>query len=241
MAQEVATASAQPAGRRGRFGVGSLLVLVTLIGIACAALIRGGVERRNAAAELRAAGAKLSFDPRRLSLLRKVRGAILGADAADNLYQVALRDAVVGDEIFAPLGQFPEVQSLGLEKTHVTDRGFASLPPLRNLRYLMLTDVQISDAAAALHRYGCPELFHLNLGGTNITDVGVAEVAQMPRLTDLHLNATKVTDAAIKNLAPLLKLNDLGLRGTAVTSAGLDARTQFTNLEHLSALPHGRR
>ena len=131
-------------------------MLITLIGIGCAVFVRGGLERRQAVEALCAAGGEIQFDGREPSLLQKARRAILGRDGATDVSGVDLRDGNVGDEIFASLVRLPEMTSLGLEKSRVTDRGFATIGALGNLRYLILTDVPISDAAAA---HICPRYF----------------------------------------------------------------------------------
>jgi YHS domain-containing protein/uncharacterized membrane protein len=66
-----------------------------------------------------------------------------------------------------------------------------------------------------------PNLRWLDLGGTRVTDAGLAAVASMPNLKRLHLERTPITDAGLKSLTRLPALEYLDLYGTAVTDAGL--------------------
>jgi uncharacterized membrane protein/YHS domain-containing protein len=61
----------------------------------------------------------------------------------------------------------------------------------------------------------------LNLAGTDVTDAGLATLAEMPNLQRLRLERTKVTDAGMAHLAKLEKLEYLNLYGTEITDAGL--------------------
>jgi hypothetical protein len=65
------------------------------------------------------------------------------------------------------------------------------------------------------------DLLWLDLSRTNITDTGLASLAQMPNLERLDLRATAVGDEGLKALAGLRSLATLSLYGTKVTDAGL--------------------
>ena len=61
----------------------------------------------------------------------------------------------------------------------------------------------------------------LTLGGTQITDAGLKEVAKMQNLTHLYLDVTKITDAGLKDIAKMQNLTVLKLYNTKITDAGL--------------------
>ncbi|MGL4553566.1 MAG: hypothetical protein ACRC33_20585 [Gemmataceae bacterium] len=61
----------------------------------------------------------------------------------------------------------------------------------------------------------------VNLEGTEVTDVGLKELAALKNLTTLCLWCTEVTDVGLKELAALKKLTSLGLINTKVTDAGV--------------------
>ena len=67
-----------------------------------------------------------------------------------------------------------------------------------------------------------PDLDHLDLSGTRITDAGMAHVVRLRRLRLLDLSETAITDAAVPHLTRLTKLWSLSLHGTAVTDAAVE-------------------
>ena len=90
-------------------------------------------------------------------------------------------------------------------------------------------DNQVGDEdLIALQELGA--LDRLILSGTNITDVGVAHVADLRTLTALELNDTPVTNAAINHLRGLSRLTHLNLAGTAITD---EAIAQLRQMPHL--------
>lgn len=73
----------------------------------------------------------------------------------------------------------------------------------------------------------------LDLGSTQVTDKGMAQLVSFPHLVRLHLQKTAVTDAGLAHLAKLPHLEYLNLYGTAVTDAGIG---QLAPLQHLHSL-----
>jgi hypothetical protein len=78
-----------------------------------------------------------------------------------------------------------------------------------------------------------PKVFELNLKDTQITDAGLANIAGLATLSRLHLEKTKVTDAGLEHLKGLGNLEYLNLYGTAVTDAGLEHLKALANLKRL--------
>lgn len=64
-------------------------------------------------------------------------------------------------------------------------------------------------------------LAHLNLRATDITDAGLAAIANQATLVRLHLEKTKITDSGLAHLKGLVNLEYLNLYGTQVSDAGL--------------------
>jgi len=73
----------------------------------------------------------------------------------------------------------------------------------------------------------------LDLGGTSVTDAGLAGLARMRRLERLHLDGLKVTDDGLARLSPLRQLEYLNLRGTLVTDKGMPALRSLPRLRSL--------
>jgi len=78
-----------------------------------------------------------------------------------------------------------------------------------------------------------PQLQHLNLSGTQVTDAELPVLAALTQLQDLDLSSTQVTDAGLPVLAALTQLQDLDLSNTQVTDAGLPVLRALTQLQAL--------
>ena len=92
---------------------------------------------------------------------------------------------------------------------------------------------RIDDEAVGRLAGIAPQVLWLDLGGTRVTDAGLAAVAQLPQLTRLHLQQTAVTDAGLAHLSGLSRLEYLNLYGSRVTDAGLEHLAGLTSLRSL--------
>src|SRR5262245_48052181 len=72
------------------------------------------------------------------------------------------------------------------------------------------------------------------LGGSQVTDAALKEVAAFKNLQTLNLPNTAVTDAGLKELATLTNLQTLDLYGTTVTAVGLKELAPLGNLQSLN-------
>jgi uncharacterized membrane protein len=79
----------------------------------------------------------------------------------------------------------------------------------------------------------------LSLGGTRVTDDGLAVVEQFRNLTRLHLDRTDVSDTGVQHLTKLTRLEYLNLYGSRVTDTGLSELGGLTALRHLYAWQTG--
>ncbi len=121
----------------------------------------------------------------------------VAADSPDLDANLSLGGSRITDDSLASLTPlFPNLKSLSLARTAITDKGLASL----------------ADAAA---------LESLHLEGTAITDAGLASLTKLPRLSYLNLHSTKITDAGLRTLASLKPLRKLYVWGTGVTEQGV--------------------
>jgi len=89
------------------------------------------------------------------------------------------------------------------------------------------------DGALAQLSPIAPAVQWLDLGGTSVTDAGLAALGPMRRLARLHLDQTKVTDSGLARLSQLKQIEYLNLRGTAVTDRGLAALRALPRLRNL--------
>ena len=114
------------------------------------------------------------------------------------------------------------------------------------------------EAIAAIKRLGGKvevdennDVVDVSLGGTKITDVGLAHLEGLTKLKSLYLSKTEVTGAGLVHLKGLTGLEKLSLFLTKVTDAGLvhlkglnkletlflsDTKVTDAGLEHLKGL-----
>ena len=125
----------------------------------------------------------------------------------------AMRDEVIGRLVH--LANLQRLTVLSFADTHITDAGLAHLSGMGELRTLHITNAQISGEG--FQSAGLQRLMNLFLGGSQITDGGLMQIASFPNLTSLNLSRTQITDAGITQLRGLPNLQWMNLRNTTVT------------------------
>ena len=81
------------------------------------------------------------------------------------------------------IGQFPELGTLDLSHTRVTDAGMPALDNLHALNYLVLAYTAVTDDGLA-KLTDLPSLRHLTLTGSKVTAQGMARIKKLyPSLT----------------------------------------------------------
>lgn len=148
---------------------------------------------------------------------------------------------------------FPELRSLAIYYSHVTEdgiwtvaklphleeltlshfRGVVTDPDLRplidcqNLRILNLMNAAITDESMSLFAE-MPSLRTLALTGTKVTDAGLEKVKKHPHLESLTLSSTKIGDRGVSHLATMTSLKSLRLDSTKITDASLKMLTALS-------------
>ena len=150
-----------------------------------------------------------------------------------NLQTLGLSRTKVTDKGLVHLQGLTKLEKLGLSGTRVTDAGLVHLKGLMNLKELDLSDTNVT-AAGLVHIEGLTNLKKLLLSGPAIADAGLAHLEGLTKLEKLGLGRTQVTDAGLEYLQGLTKLEKLGLSGTQVTDAGLVHLKGLTNLTSLN-------
>ncbi len=90
-----------------------------------------------------------------------------------------------------------------------------------------ITDVDLAELG------GLTKLECLLLGGTAVTDAGLAHLSCLTNLKVLAVSDTAVTDAGLVHLSGMTSLEVLAVNDTAVTSAGVVHLSRLTKLEIL--------
>lgn len=111
------------------------------------------------------------------------------------------------------------------------DRCMPYIAHLTGLRILELEDTVISTKGIK-HLGNLKSLEYLSMSG-EITDVGLAEIAQLQSLKGLYLRESRLTDAGLAHLANLTSLEELALGQGRMTNAGLAHLAKLTSLHYL--------
>ncbi|MGH9548228.1 MAG: hypothetical protein ACRD3W_02590, partial [Terriglobales bacterium] len=98
---------------------------------------------------------------------------------------------------------------LGLQKNNLDTRGLRSILKLRHLRALALSECMLIDALPGPSE--SPELDHLSLNGTAVSDRDVETILKMKSLTQLEVAYTKITVAGLQRLCDLKGLRKLDI------------------------------
>jgi len=104
------------------------------------------------------------------------------------------------DETFGKLGPvLPNLVTVDLSATKITDKSVAALEAARKLRQVRLAETGVTDSSIDT-LLKLPTLESINFYGTKVTDAGILKLAAMPNLKHLYLWQTAVTPDAIKAL-----------------------------------------
>jgi internalin A len=149
------------------------------------------------------------------------------------LFGRAVTDAEV-ERVAPHLRHFPELFTLDLSMSRVTDQGLWHLRGLNHLGDLLLRYTRVSDDGVGMLE-GWGNLRTLDLMKTRVSDRALEDVARNhPRLRSLNLDGTFITDRGLEHLEALPELEWLAVADTAVTDRGLASAGQLRNLRLLS-------
>ncbi len=115
------------------------------------------------------------------------------------LVELRLDDTCATDAMLEDVEKCPNLESLWLDRTQVTDRGLVRVGKLRKLIMLSLDDLEITDAGIEAIR-PLSELRWLMLSGTKITDKGFVALGQLRKLEEAIHQRTVVTADGVQKL-----------------------------------------
>jgi len=118
---------------------------------------------------------------------------------------------------------------LDLSGTSVTDQDFSAVGELPSIRWLVLRDTGLTDAAMR-HVVRLQGLTDLDLSGTPVGGPGLEHVANLPNLQRLYLANTNVDARGLSALRHAGQLLTLDLHGVPMTEAHAKAVAQIPSL-----------
>ena len=141
---------------------------------------------------------------------------------------------MVTDAAMKTLAKMPQLRAVRLTGCNVTDTGIATLLDLPRLTELDVRNCRGVTTSGIEQLTARKSLRVLKIGGPKIDDEVLETVARLNNLTGLSLDNCDITDAGVAKLAEL-PLVDLTLYQCAgVTDKGLEVLAGYTELEHLT-------
>ena len=137
-----------------------------------------------------------------------------------------------GDDILERLHRLPNLVTVQLLNTAVTDQGVKHIAKVSRLYRLTFFSTKISDSQLR-HLKAISTLHTLQIIRTNLDGSGLEHVQELPSLRKLYLDGTDTNDAALQHVGRMSRLECLSLDETKITSRGLHHITGLKNLQRL--------
>jgi len=151
----------------------------------------------------------------------------------DRLEWLVAGGAGITDKSIDTLLKFPRLRQIGLGP-NVTVAGYERLTELPNVENIQTFDWMGDSIMAVLAKF--PNLNHLNLHNTKITQGGLPHLRQLKNLNFLSL-PKGTTDEGLQHIAHMRKLSQLDLRHTQITDDGLVALKDMQSFAILTLPP----
>lgn len=166
-----------------------------------------------------------------LSLCRRTswQGKIQALKSLDLCY------SGVKDSHLSKLVDLPSLEHLNLDACPVSDWAIAHLADnnvVPNLKSLDLADTELSDLGAE-HLAKFRNLTRLSLFYCNITNAGLRHVSALSQLEVLNLDSREISDSGISHLRNLRKLQCLDLFSGRITDSGCAHISRMESLQSL--------
>lgn len=229
--------------RRFQFSLRALLIAVTALAVWLGLEVNRVRRQREAVEAIIAAGGKVHYDyemapgrsntpdaePAAPRWLRK----LIGEDFFRDVVDVDLNRTQINDEWLIRLNDLPKIERLNLAYTSVSDSGFERLTGLRNLRSAIPDETRCTDRSLAHLAAASPDLRELAIGGSGVTDAGLAEIARFKRLRTLVLTGAEITDEGLRQIEALGELEMLWIAEAPITDRGLQSVARLKKLKRL--------
>jgi Leucine-rich repeat (LRR) protein len=160
-------------------------------------------------------------------------GRFINVKRFPNLRELDCSRTQLNDETLREIGRFTELRQLDLSFTKVTDKGVAAISSLKKLELVGLMGTRVTGIGLG----HLSTLRSVDVSQTDLDDVGLNDIAGLPKLMELDLSeCVFVTDAGIRALAnhgSLSSINASGC-GAGLTDASNETLATIDSLENLS-------
>ena len=206
-------------------GAAVTAVLGCMVRVGCMVWVTGvSFSGSASAADIKSGGDAQWIEDAGGSVIRDASGRITG---------VNLRASWVTDTDLRKLLLLPNLSSLDLSLTRITDQGMQELknaPGIVDLN-LYFAEYVTDEGLAAVKNW--KKLKRLNLHGTKVSDTTLDHISGITTLEYLNVGSAMVTDVGIERLAALTKLKELTIGGNELGDPGLQGLRQIPSLTYL--------
>ena len=116
---------------------------------------------------------------------------------------------------------WPQLESISLDGSRLTNTGLRHIGKLQRLKYLNISRTRIGDGGLE-SLAGLSRLRTLHTSHTRITDQGMVHLGKLTGIEKLDLNFTGITDKGLIGIRRLKHLKRIYFVGTKVTDDGLE-------------------
>jgi tRNA A-37 threonylcarbamoyl transferase component Bud32/Leucine-rich repeat (LRR) protein len=150
-----------------------------------------------------------------------------------NLIELNLADnKALTDQGLQSIDNLPNLKSLNIKDTSVSDEGVAKLKVLPQLIFLAVSGF---DHPTALRKIDKSKIVHLEMINCNVTNNDLKVIGAMSNLLELYLyDNGQITDQGLRSICNLAKLRTLEIEGTALTYACGETLKRLPSLRHLT-------
>ncbi|HYI95706.1 MAG TPA: hypothetical protein VEX68_19345 [Bryobacteraceae bacterium] len=160
-------------------------------------------------------------------------GGVVLRDNSGGITGVDLRSSWVTDSDLAEVAKIPNLKTVDLSLSRVTDRGLRALRPATSIVSLNLYFAElITDEGLSIIK-GSKHLKRLNVRGTKATDTTLEFVSSIPTIESLDIGYAEITDVGLDRLTSLTNLRELTIGGNKLTDAGVHLLRQLPQLTYL--------
>ena len=220
-----------------RFRIALLVALVVLVFvIPLAVLSTGYFIIRQAAVSRQQADVE--------AIRRRGGMVVLGSSNKIGLPQdvsgIDLSNAIVDAELIQTIGRFTTIERLTLDGAKLQPEDYALLGKLPQLRSLSLARTNVTDTNVSRLSLGLTRLW---LNGTSVTDRSMPRLAAMNGLVSLDITDTEITPDGLRLLEPLRSLETLWIDDSCITAQSVESlRLMQLQVVEVAVLdPMGRR
>jgi len=148
-----------------------------------------------------------------------------------NIYSIGLVNSNITDAGVRSLANIGSLRSIGLDGTKITDDSLDYLASLKQLKRLSLRKTGVTDSGLVKLKSNV-QLEALDLGHTKVAGSGLK--GYVDNLIELYLNNTMMDDNGVKNLVGFNKLQVLDLSGTKITDSSIPELLKLSALSSLT-------